>query len=160
MKKILLILIAMVQMQASAQEESITTELTAVTRPSEVNPQMITGFHEKALSTYVSAVSTLIGGAWLSQQMTVNIGYQEEAVQSFEFQIMGEVDNVRIKQLAGSNAIEVVVVTNNGPWSEANASFGPGSTEYKLTVLPLKGTDTGYAATATLVQTVYSEDGL
>lgn len=160
MKKIVMILIAMFQMQASAQENSITTELVAVARPTEVSPQMITGFHDAVLSTYVSAVSILIGGAWLSQQMIVNIGYQEEEVQSFEFPIMGEVENVRITQLAGSNSIEVVVISNTGPWSESNASFGPGFTEYKMTVLPQKGTVTGYAEKASLVQTTYSEDGL
>jgi hypothetical protein len=160
MKKIVLILIAIVQMQAVAQEDSVTTQIKAVENPTEVSPQMITGFHDKSLSTYVSVVSTLIGGAWLSQQVTVNLGYQEEAVQSFEFQIMGEVENVRINQLAGSNGIEVVVTSSTGPWSETNASFGPGFTEYKMTVLPQKGTDTGYAAQATLVQTVFSEDGL
>ncbi len=140
------------QFQANAQELEI---INSVSNPESVSPQFITSFNDKVLSnTYVSVVSNLVGGAWLTQEIFVNVGYQEEASDTFSFTIVGEVINVVISEDFGDGSLYITVTTNTGAWSQEGGGFTPGFTTKLIRILKDKNTDTGYATSAE-VETVY-----
>jgi len=142
----------MVSLAASAET------LKSTTRPSEIYPGSVTSFNEFIQTkTYVSVVSSLIGGAWLTQSVIVNVGYQEEAQESFEFVVVGEIVDIKIFEDSTQN-LDVFVTTDSGSFDPDNGIFKVGFTIYKLSVKPDSGTDTGYSSQAELTNTYFSEE--
>lgn len=131
--------------------------ITSTTRPTQLSPTMVTGFDDFILqNTYVSVVSTLIGGAWLSQQISINVGYQEEGQETFETSIIGEIIGVRAVENY-DDSITVTVITALGSFNNNMGAFNEGITEYVVTITRDENTDHGYASDATLARIVYDK---
>ena len=154
MKKLILmtaLLIATISVSAKQ------TQLEAENRIQSVSPQMISHFSDKILKdTYVSVVAVFTGGAWISQQVFVNVGGTEEAQNSFSFQLMGEVSKVEIYESHEDGTISFVITSNRGPWSNENDSFTQGYTDYLISVKKDPTSENGYATKATLIQQSYT----
>ena len=152
MKQFLLALVMVFGTVANAAKVIESTH-----RPDDVSPMMITFFEDASLdSTYVTVVGTLIGGAWLTQQVAVNIGYQEEGQETFTFEIVGEILSASISE-GEDKTVYVQVTTGTGPFDSDEGMFKPGYTKYNLEVKYHGETDNKYSPTGTLSTIHYVE---
>ena len=150
MKNLIMALVVLFGTVANAADT-----LTSTTQPQMLNPGMITHFSDKSTaSTYVTVVGTLIGGAWLTQMVNINIGYQEEAQESFSFTVVGEITNTSIYEDEHGH-LSINVTTGSGPFNPDKGYFDPGFTTYHLGVNKNANTDHGYSTNGLLTTTHY-----
>lgn len=146
MKTLFLSLILAVSFSANAEVVKSTTW------PEPVSPGSITHFSDAILAnTYVTAVASLIGGAWLSQDVSISVGYQEEAQETFTINVLGEIVKTDITE-SQDGAITVVVTTKGGPFNADKGFFDEGFKKYTLVVEADKEADTGYSTEADLTE--------
>ncbi len=132
--------------------------LKSTTQPTKVNPAMITFFNNAELSnTSVTTVATLIGGIWKMQEVSVSIGYQEEAQETYTVNTVGEILNLNVSQ-APNGDLGITITSGTGPFNVNQGMFEEGYTEYYLFVKADQNgnTDHGYRSEAELTTSYFS----
>ncbi len=120
-------------------------------KPPKVNPQDIIHFSRATYEdTSVSVVSSLIGGAWLSQDVYVSIGFQEEGgIETYSFTVQGEILSVNYSRV-DDNALFIEIKTSYGSFNTKTRDFNKGNTWHFLKVKKDKSTGNGFSIQGTL----------
>lgn len=152
MKILFLSILLMAGLQASADV------IKSSTSPASVQPGSITFFDDAIMTnTYVSTVASLVGGAWLHQQVSVSIGYLEEGRETFTVDVVGEVLNSWVSE-APNGDLRIAITTGTGPFNPDEGEFEEGYTKYYLFVKADQNdnTDHGYLSEAELTTSSFS----